>query len=154
MITTMTRTTTTATTTTLTANTNTRQFKAGNTWFNGRAGNLGDVKNSWAFAEIDTDPVFNNGQAPAYTSGFTVQNTTVTNGANTVPGTNCDDDATVDANGKKLCHNTMKLSFQVTAPGRNLLIPFLQQVEANLALHLRSVEWSQEGVLSCADGPP
>ncbi|MFN8485853.1 MAG: hypothetical protein U0768_22660 [Anaerolineae bacterium] len=124
---------TTATTTTLTANTNTRQFKTGNTWFNGRAGNSGDVKNSWAFAEVDTDPVFNNGQAPAYTHDFSVQNTTVTQGQNTVPGTNCDDDAAVDANGKKLCHNTMKLSFQVTQPGRNLIIPFLQQLEANLA---------------------
>ncbi len=124
---------TTATTTTLTANTNTRQFKAGNTWFNGRAGNISDVKNSWAFAEVDKDPVFNNGQAPAYTHDFSVQNTTVTQGQNTVPGTNCDDDATVDANQKKLCHNTMKLSFQVTQPGRNLIIPFLQQMEANLA---------------------
>ncbi|MFN8474388.1 MAG: Ig-like domain-containing protein [Anaerolineae bacterium] len=124
---------TTATTTTLTANTNTRQFKAGNTWFNGRAGNIGDVKSSWAFAEVDKDPVFNNGQAPAYTQDFSVQNTTVTQGQNTVPGTNCDDDTTVDANQKKLCHNTMKLSFQVTQPGRNLIIPFLQQMEANLA---------------------
>ncbi|MFN8485854.1 MAG: FG-GAP-like repeat-containing protein [Anaerolineae bacterium] len=123
--------------TTLTASTSVKgvdnsQMDLGCQYCNGRQGTIDDVKSSWAVARIETDPGFNNGQAPAWTANYSL-----TNGIGVGQGVDhsavCDSDDTVATKNSKNCANTLSISFKVTQAGRNLLLPFLNQLEANLA---------------------
>ncbi len=123
--------------TTLTANTSvkgvdTGQMDLGCQYCNGRQGTIDDVKSSWAVARIDTDPGFNNGQSPAWTANYSLTNS-IGVGQNVDHSAICDSDDTVQAKGSKNCANTLSISMKMTQAGRNLLLPFLNQLEANLA---------------------
>ncbi|MFN8496882.1 MAG: FG-GAP-like repeat-containing protein [Anaerolineae bacterium] len=99
---------------------------------NGRQGTIDDVKSSWAVARIDTDPGFNNGQSPSWTANYSLTNS-IAAGAAADHSAICDSDDTVAGKGSKNCANTLSISMKMTQAGRNLLLPFLNQLEANLA---------------------
>ncbi|MFN8474925.1 MAG: Ig-like domain-containing protein [Anaerolineae bacterium] len=115
--------------TTLTANTNIDIKKD---YWHMRQGNLDDVKQSWAFAEMFQDPDSFNGNPPAWTSNFSVKNSAVTSGNGSNPQGFCDSDSLVDAQKYKRCYNTTSMTFNMTQSGPNLTFPFLSQLEANL----------------------
>ncbi|MFN8475368.1 MAG: hypothetical protein U0822_24505 [Anaerolineae bacterium] len=116
--------------TTFTNNTNVSHTGTG--YWDDRQGNLGDVKNSWAFAEMDKDP---DAQLPFGTNNFNVTNSVYPTGGEKVanPEQYCDDSATVDKQKEKRCRNKTSITFNMAHPGRDLAYPFLTQLEANLA---------------------
>ncbi|MFN8482271.1 MAG: hypothetical protein U0768_04305 [Anaerolineae bacterium] len=115
--------------TTLTANTNIAIKKD---YWHMRQGNLDDVKQSWAFAEMAQDSDSFNGNPPAWTSNFSVKNSAVTTGNDANPQGFCDSDSKVDGQKYKRCYNTTSMTFNMKDAGRNLTFPFLSQLEADL----------------------